>query len=90
MLKVVSEHQLKVYDFAKGRGRWLTAAQIADGTRVNPRTARHLATAFVEMGIFESLDVFPAHLYRFKEGGCRSPYVGQIDRAREAFAMMDA
>lgn len=83
----ISEHQLKVFDFVKKSGRWLTTAQIAEGSGVCKRTVRHHTLRFVAIGIFEKADVSPGHRYRVTaESEATNPaLVGRLEAARAIF-----
>lgn len=59
----ISAHQLRVYQYAADH-EWFTSAQLAQGAGVAPRTARAHARRFVQLGLFDQAEVFPAHRYR--------------------------
>ena len=85
----VSLHQLKVYLFARDKGSWVTAREIAEGAGVADRTARHHALTLVKLGVFDQAEVFPAHRYRYSEKANKrnKAYMLRLEGAREAFGV---
>lgn len=64
----ISEQQLRVFCFLKDLPeRWLTSKEIAEGAGVNPRTTRFFCRYFQDAGVFDMIEVFPGHRYRFSE-----------------------
>lgn len=62
----ISEHQLRVFCFMMDLpDRWLSSQEIAQGAGVNPRTSRQYCKYFTEAGLFDMIEVFPGHRYRF-------------------------
>jgi len=64
----ISVHAARIYATlrdraANGKG-WMTAHEIASASEVAPRTARAYAKRFVDAGIVDLAEVFPAHRYR--------------------------
>jgi hypothetical protein len=62
--RLVSAHQLRVFDFVRGRRGWVTGREIAQGADVALRTARQHAFSFVKLGVFDEARVFPEYRYR--------------------------
>ncbi len=60
----ISQHQLRVFQFVKGKSGWVSSREIATGADVAERTARAHALRFVRLGVFDQAEVFPAHRYR--------------------------
>lgn len=60
----VSEHLLRVWLWLRAANGWATAAEIAVGANVAPRTARAHAMKLVQLGVCDQAEVFPAHRYR--------------------------
>lgn len=83
----VSLHQVKVFEFVRAHGSWLTAHEIAKGARTAERTARHHALLLVKLGIFDQAEVFPAHRYRFsaKAEKRNKAYVLRLEAAKSVF-----
>ncbi len=68
----ISIHAVRVYALLLDRVAtqehgWVTANEIAAGAEVAPRTARAYAKRFVDLGIADLAEVFPAHRYRLSE-----------------------
>lgn len=87
----ISLHQLRIFEFVKEHSGWLTARDIAKGSGVAERTARHHATQLVQLGIFDSAEVFPAHRYRLSDKADKrnKSYILRLERARDVFGLGD-
>lgn len=59
----ISEHLFRVFNFVSTSSSWVTAAQIAKGAKVAPRTARAHALRLVKVGVFDQAETFPGHRY---------------------------
>jgi hypothetical protein len=64
----ISLHQVRIYDYVRSHGGWLTSRDIAIGAGVAPRTARAHALAFVNAGAFMRLEASPGHRYKTAPG----------------------
>lgn len=86
----VSVHQVKIFEFVRAHGSWLTAREIAKGAAVAERTARHHAFLLVKLGIFDQAEVFPAHRYRFSEKAEKrnKGYLIRLAKAKEVFGVV--
>lgn len=88
--KEISLHQIKVYLAVKAAGKnWMTAKDISDHSGVAQRTARSHALKFVNLGLFDQVDVFPANRYRLSETSEQSNkgYLLRIEKAMSAFGI---
>jgi hypothetical protein len=85
----ISLHQIKVLEFVKSKDQWVTANEIAKGSGVAPRTARHHALLFVKLGIFDQAEVFPAHRYRLSDKAEKhnKAYVLRLNKAKAVFGL---
>ena len=83
----ISEHQVRAYLFLKSARGWVTAGQLADGAKIAPRTARHFAKLFVDLGIADLAEVFPGHRYRLsaKASKRNASYIKRIEGAASVF-----
>ena len=84
----ISIHQIKVYQAAKDHGGWLTAKEIAEAAGVARRTAAHHALRFVNIGVFEQAEVFPAHRYKLSTLAEKrdKAFCERLQKAIEVFA----
>jgi DNA-binding IclR family transcriptional regulator len=84
---LISPHQLKVFDYVRQAGRWVTAAEIQDATGVAMRTARHHASKLTDLGLFEQVSLFPGHRYRVSPSAEQrnKGYMLRLAQAREVF-----
>jgi predicted transcriptional regulator of viral defense system len=85
----ISLHQLRVFEFVREAGRWVTATEIQDGTGVSPRTARHHALKLAKLGLFDQAEVFPGHRYRISQFAEQrnKDYMLRLEQAREVFGV---
>lgn len=60
----ISLHQVKVYEFVAGAGKWVTAKETAEATGVKYRTVADHMKRLVGIGIFDLAELFPSHHYR--------------------------
>lgn len=83
----ISLHQLKVFEFVRDSGRWVTSAEIQDGAGVAARTARLHALNLVKLGLFDQAEVFPGRRYRLSEFAEQrnKGYMLRLAQAREVF-----
>jgi predicted transcriptional regulator of viral defense system len=68
---------------------WVTAKEIADGAEIAPRTARAYAKRFVESGIADLAEVFPAHRYRLSPTAEKrnKGYYQRLEQAMQVFGI---
>jgi len=85
--KEVSLHQVKVYEFVREHGGWVTSHEIARGAGIAARTARAYALGLVKLGLFDQAQVFPGHRYRASEFADKRnrAYVRRPAQASEIF-----
>jgi len=83
----ISLHQLRVWEFVRDLGTWVSVADIQQATGVCPRTARHHARNLTDQGLLERVDVFPGARFRvLPDPERRNPeLMARLERAREAF-----
>lgn len=85
----ISIHEVKVYEiFAANKDRWMSNSDIAKAIKdVSPRTIRLHTKRFVDLGILDAAEVFPAHRYRWSSHGARrnKSYSLRLDKASEIF-----
>ena len=88
MSTTISEHQARVYEYAKSRGdQWFTAMELSIETNIPANSAMSHAARFEEMGIFERIRISPAHAFRLDPGANRhaSKVVSRLDEAMQIF-----
>jgi hypothetical protein len=80
-------HQIRVFRFVRDCGKWVSSTDIAKGAEVSPRAARHLARTLTELGIFDQIEVYPGHRYRFSDQAetLNGAYMIRLRNAEEAF-----
>lgn len=85
----ISIHQVRIVDFVRENGSWVTAKEIAAGAEVAERTARHHALSLVNLGIFDQAEVFPAHRYKYSDKAEKrnKAYCLRLESARSVFGM---
>ena len=79
----ISLHQLRVFRFVADANTWLTNREIAHGLNMRERTVRAHTKRFVELGIFDQAEVFPAHKFRLS-GQARKRNIGFMNRLNSA------
>jgi len=85
----VSEHQVRVYEYAKLRlGGWFTIQELSADQNIPDGSAKGHAARLEEMGLFERLRASPAHFFRLSEfAGTRDPKaVRRLEAAIPVFA----
>jgi hypothetical protein len=85
----ISLHQVKVYEFALSSRGWVTAKEIAAGAGVAQRTARAHALKFVQLGVFDQAELFPAHRYQLSSLAAKrnKTFIQRLEAAREMFGL---
>lgn len=83
----ISLHQLKVFLTVRDAGRWVTNKEIAVASGVALRTASLHTLRFVNLGIFDQAEVFPAHHYKLSELADKrnKAMFERLEKAREVF-----
>ena len=85
----ISIHAVRVYTYLEACGqKWATAADVASGAQVAPRTARMYVKRLVDLGIADLAEVFPAHRYRVS-GKAKQRNRGYWNRLKEAQTIFD-
>jgi hypothetical protein len=84
MSTTISEHQARVYEYAKLRGdQWFTSMELSVDTNIPANSAKSHAARFEEIGIFERIRISPAHAFRLDPAAQRhAPKL--VDRLEEA------
>jgi hypothetical protein len=85
----ISLHQAKVFRFVKSQQNWVTAKDIAMATEIAGRTARLHCLKLVQLGIFDQVEVFPAHRYQFSKfaGKRNKAYLQRLEQACAIFSI---
>src|SRR3569623_1601307 len=89
MSETVSEHQVRVYEYAKVRaGGWFTIQELSTDANIPDASAKSHAVRFEEMGIFDRMRAAPAHLFRLSEFAATrdAKAVRRLDAAIPVFA----
>ena len=63
----VSEHLVRVWQTLKAAQEWLTNREVARRSGVVPRTARAHTKYLLGLGMLDTLETFPRHLFRVSE-----------------------
>mgnify|MGYP001580233343 CR=1 FL=1 len=74
-----------------GQG-WRTSRELAAQAGIASRTGRAFSKKFTDLGLVETVEVFPAHRYRLapKAGRTNAAYLTRLHRAAEAFGLSAA
>lgn len=85
----ISLHQVKIFLYVKGAGRWVTNQEIAAATTFSNRTIRFHTKHMVELGLFDHAEVFPGHRFRLAEKPevRNKGYLLRITQAIEVFGL---
>lgn len=91
----ISPEEIRAYRVlqeADAADAWLTSEQLAGRARIAGRTARAYLLAWSEIELVSALDVYPARLYRLKDGATRQPenaalHVAKIESAASALRL---
>lgn len=88
----VSLHQLKVYLFVRDAKKWVTNVDITNGVGFSNRTVRMHTKNFVELGIFDHVEVFPGHRFKVadKPEVRNKAYFQRLQQAIEVFGLAAA
>jgi hypothetical protein len=83
----VSLHQLRIFEFVRDAGRWVSLKDIVAGTAAARKTADVHCRRFVNLGIFDLAEVWPGHRYRLSELAekRKAAIIERMRKAREAF-----
>jgi len=85
----ISLHEIKIAQALRlNSGKWLTHKQIQQiAGAVSDRTVRAKTIKFVELGLIDVAEVFPAHRYQWSEHAKRrnTAYLNRLDKALEVF-----
>src|SRR5438309_558618 len=84
----ISIQEIRVFQTLRAHaGEWLTNHEIAEEAAVADRTARAHTAHFVEVGIAEVAELFPAHRYRLTDRASLTD-AGYFDRLEQAVAVL--
>lgn len=85
----ISIHEVRVYLALKAAGDWMTHADIANASGVNPRTVRAHTLRLVGLGLLDKAEVFPAHRYRLAQKADKrnASYAQRLEHARSVFGL---
>lgn len=89
----VSIHEVRIFQYLQSvKGGWVTAKDVGEKARVAPRTARAHLLRFVQLGVADQAEVFPAHRYRLaaKADKRNGSYVLRLETAVEVFGLQHA
>lgn len=65
MTRTISEHQARVYEYAKSQGdRWFTIQELSTEANLPDASAKNHASRFEEAGVFERMRISPAHVFK--------------------------
>jgi len=90
MSTTISEHQARVYEYAKSKiGKWFTIHELAVDANIPEASAKAQATRFEELRLFERLRISPSHVFRMPESARRrDPQL--VRRIEEALPVFNA
>ncbi len=86
----ISLHLWRVYSYAREQNRWLTARDIATGSKVGLSVARHHCYKLADAGIFERVETFPTR-YRFAVTAPRANprYLHRLEASSDQYRSID-
>jgi hypothetical protein len=85
----ISIHEVRFYRaLCHNPETWLTANDLATLSNIAGRTARAFALKFVNLGILDLAEVYPAHRYRLSKKASKrnKAYVVRLETADGVFA----
>jgi hypothetical protein len=87
----ISLHEVKVFEVVRNANGWITNNEIAEQALIAPRTARAHTFKLVQLGVFDVVEVFPAHKFKLSEkaGKRNQAYMLRIQKAKEAFGLAE-
>ena len=86
----VSLHEVKIWKALTERPKdWLTNKEIADRSKIKPRTVRAHTLKLVAFGLLEQAEVFPSHRFRIAatETARRHPHLKALEQAAKIFGV---
>jgi hypothetical protein len=85
----VSIHEVRAYLALTNSKDWMTSAEWAKQADIAPRTARAFAVKFINLGIAERAEVFPAHRYMIarKADKRNAGYLLRLKQAANVFGL---
>ncbi len=90
MSRSISEHQAKVYEYAKSQGeRWFTIQEMSTAINLPDASAKNHSTRFEDVGVFERLRISPSHVFRLSPT-CRRRHPELIRRLEAALPVFAA
>ncbi len=83
----ISLHQLRVFEFVRDAQKWVSIKDIVGATGSARKTVDIHCRRFVNLGIFDQVEVWPGHRYRVAElaGKRNAAIMERLRKAREAF-----
>lgn len=85
----ISQHEVLIFKALEAnKGRWVTNGEIAKAVApIAERTVRHHTKRFVDLGLVDLAEVFPAHKYRLSEKAMQrnAAYTKRLQTAIEVF-----
>jgi hypothetical protein len=88
----MSRHQVVVFVCVKKTGHWMSNKAIMAQTGLPARTVRHHTHSLVALGIFDQMELFPEHVYRFSTHADKrnKSYLQRLEMAHNVFQEIDA
>lgn len=85
----ISLHEIKVFMALESRKQWVTNLELATELKMSPRTVRYKTKKFVDLGLIDMAEVFPAHKYKYSDKADKRniAYVKRIKQAAEVFGL---
>lgn len=83
----VSINQVKLYQYLKTTGAWMTNKDLATALGISLRNASLHTQTLVRLGILDQAEVFPGHRYRYSAKAKKRnlAYVQRLEEATEIF-----
>jgi hypothetical protein len=84
----ISRHEVTLYRaLLASPERWFTNQELSEQTKLPGRTVRLHTHRFVELGMLDLAEVFPAHKYRWssKSGKRNAAYLQRLQQADGVF-----
>ena len=88
MLAMISQSQIRIYEWASARGDWFTAREMATGVQMAGRTARWHLMRLTYLGVLERRKAFGGCRYRLAPhlGDDATTFLAELEAIRETFA----
>ena len=88
-MRAVSEHQARVYAYAKAQGlRWFTIQELSSEEDIPDGSAKNHAVRFEDAGVFERMRISPSHVFRISPSARRRhpELIKRLEQAALIFA----